>query len=176
MALLLNKALFKCQVLRKLVNCNNNRYVYLITFKRNYLWNGIFREHNRYEYNPNELTKCLKKLELVGSSPINQDNLLNYLSNQLKVNEFQTKEDVLLIIHVINYAFKLNQTIENVNQSPGLNRFLAQVELHTKDMTFDELVLALTACGLIKIPLWSSVLCRLTIAVGRKMKGLFRLI
>lgn len=177
MAFILNKALLRCQIQRELANYNNHRYVYLITtIKRNYFWNAKLREHNRYEYNSSELVKCLKKLELVGCSPINQDNLLHYLSNHLKGNDFQTKENVSLMINVINYAFKSNQSIENVIQDPGVVSFLTQVELHTKYMNFDELVSALIACGSIKIPLSSSVARQLTIAVGRKMKGSFCLI
>lgn len=168
MAFLLNKSLLKYQFLRQLVNSN----VYLITCKRNYLWNRQLREHNQYEYNSSELAKCLTKLDSVGCSSKNQHNLLNYLSNYLKENDFQAKDDCLLFINVINYAFKLNQTIGNVvNQHPDLNKFLAQVELHTNDMIFDELVSALIACSSINISLSSSILRRLTIAVGRKMKG-----
>lgn len=174
MAFILNKSLLRCQIRRELANYNNHRYAYLLTTsKRNYLWNAKLREHNRYEYNSSELVKCLKKLELVGSSPISQDNLLNYLSDYLKENDFQTKENVSLMINVINYAFKSNQSIENVIQDPGLVSFLTQVELHTTDMNFDELVSALIACGSIEIPLSSSVARRLTIGIGRKMKGSF---
>lgn len=172
-------SMLRCQFIRKLVNYKN-RYVCLKTSKRNYIWDSKLRERNRYEYNLSELAKCLKKLELVGSSPISPDNALNYLSKYLKQNDCRTKEDILLIINGINYAFKSNQTIGNVIQDWGektsLNRFLAQVELHINDMTFDELVSALIAFSSINIPLSSSVLQLLTIDVGRRMKGLFYLI
>lgn len=125
----------------------------------------------RYQYELSELVDKLKSLStcdvITSINDVHVDKLLDFLNTQT----IESKDDVQAIITSLILAAKLGQNVESIVDKNVLQRFLEHSNACIDQMTTDDVVSALIALHLMKVPLHHNVNRNLTISVSRMLRG-----